>query len=235
MNVGQRFLGVFFSPKQTLEKTALNPVWVDALIILLIALVIFSYVTHPYTLKDQLDLFKNNVKMRERLGEERFQETLTRLENPNPKNTILQVFILSPLTILIGFLFSSFILLILGRFLSVEGNFKGVLSVYLHVNFIDKILGNGLRLGLILSKKSVAQTTTSLALFFPKLETTSTAFIILSQIDFFQLWMFAVLGYGLSAIFKIDYRKALFISYGFWLLKSLFYIAISLLGKQLMG
>lgn len=235
MNIIQRFTGVFFSPKETLEKIALRPVWVDALIIIIIALIIFSYLTHPYSLQDQVNLYKNNIKMQERLGEERFQEMLTRLENPNPKNTLLQILIISPLTLLIGFLFSSLILLILGRFFSIEGNYKGVFSVYLHANFIDKILGNGLRLGLILSKKSVMQTTTSLALFFPKLETTSTAFAILSQFDFFQLWLFAVLGYGLAAVFKIDYRKALYVSYGFWFLKSLLYIALSLLGQQMMG
>jgi len=79
------------------------------------------------------------------------------------------------------------------------------------------------------------QTTTSLALFFPKLEVTSTAFIILSQVDFFQLWLFGVLSYGLAIIFKIELKKALILSYGFWVLKSLFNIGISLISMRFLA
>jgi hypothetical protein len=112
---------------------------------------------------------------------------------------------------------------------STEGNYKQVLAAVLHANFIDKILGNALRLVLILTRKSFMQTTTSLALFFPKLEVASPAFIILSQVDFFQLWLFGVLGYGLSSIFKIELKKALILSYSFWVLKSLLYIVYGLI------
>ena len=76
---------------------------------------------------------------------------------------------------------------------------------------------------------------TTLALFFPRLEVTSTGFIVLSQVDFFQLWMFGILGYGLSYVFKIDTKKALFISYGFWFLKTLFNVGLGLLGSQFGG
>jgi len=123
----------------------------------------------------------------------------------------------------------------MGRFSSTEGNFKQVWTHYLYANFIDKILGNGVRLFLILSKKSIMQTTTSLAAFFPQLEVTSTGFIILSQFDFFQLWMFGVLGYGIASAFKIEFKKALYISYGFWALKSIIYIIIGLIGRQFLS
>jgi hypothetical protein len=123
----------------------------------------------------------------------------------------------------------------MSRMFSTEGNYKQIFSAILHANFIDKILGNALRLVLILTRKSVMQTTTSLALFFPKLEMTSPTFIILSQIDFFQIWLFGILGYGLSSIFKIELKKALILSYTFWVLKSLLYIALGLLGAKYMG
>jgi hypothetical protein len=131
--------------------------------------------------------------------------------------------------LLVGFLFSSLIILAISRMFSIEGNYKQVLAAILHANFIDKILGNALRLVLILTRKSFMQTTTSLALFFPKLEVASPAFIILSQVDFFQLWLFGVLGYGLSSIFKIELKKALILSYSFWVLKSLLYIVYGLI------
>jgi hypothetical protein len=71
-----------------------------------------------------------------------------------------------------------------------------------------------------------------LALFFPKLEFGSTPYMILANIDFFQLWLFGVLAYGLAAVFKVDSKKALFVSYGFWFLKTLVNIAIGILGMS---
>jgi hypothetical protein len=232
MNLIQRFQGIFANPRPTFEKINQRAIWIDALILILVAYMIFSYLSTPYALQDQARFMKDNLKLKERMGEERFNQTIANLENPPSSSVILRSLILSPITLLIGLLLSSLILLIIGRFVSTEGNFKQVWSHYLHANFIDKILGNGVRLFLILSKKSVMQTTTSLAAFFPQLEVTSTSFIILSQFDFFQLWMFGVLGYGLSSAFKIEFKKALFISYGFWFIKSIIYILFGLIGRQ---
>ncbi len=167
------------------------------------------------------------------MGEDRFNRMIEQAENPSTTSVLISNFITKPGALLVGILFSSLIILAIGRMFSTEGNYKQVLAAVLHANFIDKILGNALRLVLILTRKSFMQTTTSLALFFPKLETTSSAFIILSQVDFFQLWLFGVLGYGLAAIFKIELRKGLILSYSFWALKSLFNIAIGLFSMRL--
>ncbi|MBE0461137.1 MAG: YIP1 family protein [Candidatus Aminicenantes bacterium] len=235
MNFFNRFQGIFLSPQQIFNSISQKPVWVDALIFLLIAGALFSYLSAPYAQKDQVQLLKNNVKLQERLGEERFNQTIERLENPSKSSIFLRSVLLSPITMIIGFLFASLIIMVIGRFTSTEGNFIQILSAYLHANFIDKIFGNAIRLFLVFTKKSMMQTTTSLALFFPRLEFTSPAFIILSQFDFFQLWMFGILGFGISSILKIDLKRALFISYGFWALKSLFYIAITMISMQFLG
>jgi len=235
MNFFHRFQGIFLSPQQIFNSISQKPIWADALIVLLIAGALFSYLSAPYEQKDQVQLLKNNVKLQERLGEERFNQTIERLENPSKSGIFLRSVLLSPITMIIGFLFASLIIMVLGRFTSTEGNFIQILSAYLHANFIDKIFGNAIRLFLIFTKKSMMQTTTSLALFFPRLEFTSPTFIILSQFDFFQIWMFGILGFGISSILKIDLKKALFISYGFWALKSLFYIAITMISMQFLG
>ncbi len=232
MNFVNRFQGIFFNPQLIFKSLSEKPVWVDALIALLIAMMAFSYIILPYSQQDNLQMMKNNVKLKERMGEERFNQMIERLENPSKTSILLRSFLMTPVTALIGFLLSSLILLGLGRFLSTEGNYIKVFSAYLHVNFIDKILGNGLRLILILTRKSAIQTTTSLALFFPQLEVTSAGFVILSQLDFFQLWLFGIFGYALSHIFKIELKKALFVSYGFWLIKSLFYITLGLISLR---
>ncbi len=235
MDLFNRLQGIFFNPKVTLKAISEKPIWVDALIILLIAWVLFNFIIAPYAQKDQLQILKNNDKLLERMGEDRFNEMIERVENPSQTSIILRNLVLNPGGLLIGFLFSSLIMLAISRMFSTEGNYKQVLAAVLHANFIDKILGNALRLVLILTRNSVMQTTTSLALFLPKLEVTSPTFIILSQVDFFQLWLFGILGYGLSSIFKIELKKALILSYTFWILKSLLYIALGLLSNKFMG
>jgi len=47
MKTGERLIGVFIKPKETFNTLAEKPVWVDALIIVLIALAIYSYLIAP--------------------------------------------------------------------------------------------------------------------------------------------------------------------------------------------
>jgi hypothetical protein len=235
MNFFSRFIGVILSPKETFKTLSEKPVWIDALIVILIAIVLFTHLTMPYTLQDTAELMENNVKLKERLGDEGFERALERVKNPSKGSLITRVFVLTPLTIVIGFLIASLILFVFGRLTATEGKYIQVLSAYIYANLIDKILGNALRLFLILSRKSVFQTSTSLAIFFPHMEVTSLPYAVLSQVDFFQLWLFGVLGLGLAYIFKIELKKALIISYVFWLLKSAFNISLFLVSMSFMG
>lgn len=231
MNLFNRFQGVFFNPKETFKALSERAVWVDAFIVLLVLVTIFSFIIAPYLQKDQLEAFKSDVERQERLGPERYQQQLEFLENPPSWYPILMI--ISPLLAnLIGFFFPALILLALGRLFSTDGNYKQLLSGFMHASIVDKIFGNAVRLILILTRKSVFQTTTSLALFFPRLEITSVGFRVLSQFDFFQIWLYGILAYSLSFIFKIEIKKAFIISYGFWALKSLFYIGLGFLGMQ---
>ncbi len=235
MNFINRLQGVFFNPKETLKAISEKPVWMDTMIILLVLIMIFSFLIMPYAQKDQIQNLKNNVELQERLGEEAYQRQLDFLENP-PKWFFIVFSIGAPLFMtLIGFFLPPLILLAFGRMFSTEGNYKQTLSVYLHASIVNNIFGNAVRLILILTRKSVMQTTTSLALFFPKMEITSMSFTVLSQIDFFQIWFFGILAFGISSVFKIDIKKSLFLSYGFWFLKSLLYIGLGALGNQFGG
>jgi hypothetical protein len=234
MNFFQRFLGIIFNPQPTFQFLSQKPVWVDALIVILLFSALFSYMTFPFSQQDNLQAFKNNLELRERVGEERFNQMIETMENPSSSQRII-AFVMGPISLLIGFLISSLVILILGRITSTQGHFVQIFSVYLHANFIDKILGYGIKLPLIHMTESVVQTTTSLAVFFPTMQVTSPAFIILSQFDLFQIWLFGILAYGLAAVFKISMKKALFISYGFFLIKALLYTGVGLLAMQFMS
>jgi len=230
-----RFFGIFFNPKVTLSAISQKPIWIDVLVILLITTSLFSYLIMPSSSQDRAQILKDNIKLKERIGEERLKQRIEELENPSPTFRVVSSFILTPLSVAIGFLISSFFILIIGRFFSIEGKYIQVFSAYLHANLVDKVLGNLIRLILILAQKSVMQTTTSFALLFPAVEMTSIKYVILSQIDFFQIWLFLILGFGLSEILRLEIKKALYVSYLFWLLKTLFYMSLGILGLRLMS
>lgn len=232
MNLFKRIEGVFFNPRPVFDGLAAKPVWVDALVVVLVALIAFNLVVAPYMQKDQLQLMKDNAALKERVGEERYDQMIQNMENPSARSRIIQTFVTTPLFYLTALLLQALILLILGRFLSSQGTYVQVLSALLHASLVDKLFGNAVRMVLALTRKSLMQTSTSLALLFPKMEVTSTSYIMLSQVDFFQLWLFGVLAFGLAAVFKIELKKALFLSYGVWFLKALVNVGIALIGMS---
>ncbi|HQE64514.1 MAG TPA: YIP1 family protein [Candidatus Saccharicenans sp.] len=235
MKTGERLIGVFTKPRETFDSLAEKPVWVDALIIVLIALAIYSYLIAPFAARDSYTLFQQSTKLKQQLGEEKFQ---TFLEEARKKaeemttTTRLTQAVTGSLVGGIGLLFQALLLFVLAKFFSPHGTYLQVMTALFHANFINAILGNGLRSLLISAKQSVYNVSTGLAVFFPQLDPTSSSYMILTNIDFFQLWMFGVLAYGLSAIFKIDMKKSLIISYLFWGLKTLFNIAMSIWGMS---
>lgn len=229
MSFFKRLEGVFFSPRATFEGLAEKPVWIDALILVLVALVVFNFIIHPYLQKDQIAMMKDHAaSLKERYGEDQYARMLSGAENPSSAAFIIQTLVMPALFFIAAILLQSLFLFIGGRMLSTQGTFVKVLSVLVHANLIDKLLGNAVRYGLAALRGSAMQTSTGLALLFPKMEITSTPYLLLAQIDFFQLWMFGVLALGLAAIFKIPAKKALVLSYVIWLLKALINFGIGL-------
>jgi len=235
MSFFDRFQGVFFNPRPVFDALSAKPVWKDALIVLLIVMAAFAYVIAPISQKDTLSAVRDNVKLQDRLGKEGFDRMIQGMENPSPAGVILRSAVINPVMMLAGWLIAGVLLLVLGRMVSTEGAFLPIFAAVLHANFIDKILGTLVRLILILTRKSVIQTSTSLALLAPGADFTSVPYIILSQFDFFQLWMFGVLGLGLARILKVSTGKGMAVSYGFWALKSVVFIALGFLSRSFMG
>jgi hypothetical protein len=232
MDVLKRLTGVFSDPRRTFAALAEKPVWVDVLIIVLIALVAYVLVVTPYSRHEQAQMIKESVKLKERMGEERFNQYVQGLEAPPTTWQVIQTVGGAPLVFLLAMLLQGLALIVFARFVSTQGTFKQVFASLIHANLIYALAGNGVRLILTLTRKSVMQVSTGLPLLFPKMEVTSTPYIVLSQVDFFQIWVFGVLAFGLAAAFKIDVKKALFLSYAVWFLKALFNIGLALVGMS---
>ncbi len=235
MNVFQRISGVFFNPKPVFDSVAEKPVWIDVLVVLLIALAAFSILVSPYARHDQLVMWKESATLKEKVGEARYNAQVQALENPMTTGMVLQTVVGGPLFIFFAMLIQAGILLLLGRLASTKGGFAQVFGSLVHASSINLLLGNAVRLGLTVMRKSAFQTSTGLALLFPKLAVTSKAYIVLSQIDFFQLWMFGVLAFGLAAAFKVKMKTALGLSYAVWAAKAVFNIGLGLFGASFLG
>jgi hypothetical protein len=194
--------------------------------------ILWSLCSSSYAQKDSLTFLKDNAtRLQEKWGQAGYDTYLGRIKSQDRALTSLLV---TPLTFLIGLLFSALIVLGMGRLVSTRGHYLQVFSSLLHANFVDKLLGNALRTFLIFSRKSVFLTSTSLTVFFPRMEVVSTTYGILSQVDFFQLWMFGLFGIGLAAAFRIHLKKALLISFSFWFFKSLVMIAMTLVRLKML-
>jgi hypothetical protein len=222
MNLIKRLEGVFFDPKTVFPRLAERPVWIDALVVVLVALIAFNLIVAPYQQKDSLALTKDNAALKERMGEDAYAKRIAQMENPSTASRVIQTFVVPPLGFLAALLLQSLLLLVIGRLFSTQGTYVQVLSVLVHASLVDKLLGNAVRLALALARGSTMQISTGLALLFPRLEVTSDLYIVLAQVDLFQLWLFGVLALGLAAVFKVSLRKALVLSYGMWLAKALF-------------
>ena len=102
MSLFKRIEGVFFSPRPTFEGLAAKPVWIDTLIVVLIALIAFNFIVAPYMQKDQLAMMKDNAAFKERMGEDNFAKTIERMENPSTSGRIMQTFVMTPLLFIFG-------------------------------------------------------------------------------------------------------------------------------------
>ncbi|MDH4196814.1 MAG: YIP1 family protein, partial [Candidatus Aminicenantes bacterium] len=142
MTFPQRLTGVFANPRPTFQDIAAKPAWTVALIVLILLAVVTTYLITPIAQKDQLQMMKDNVKLKDRLGEERFNRMIQSMENPSPVRQAIQTFVVGPLFLVIGLLFQSVILLVMGRFVSTQGSYNQVFGSLIYASFVDKLLGN---------------------------------------------------------------------------------------------
>lgn len=235
MGFFKRMEGTFFSPKQLAPALAEKPIWVDVLVVCLLAVIIFSVIATPYQRQESAQIFRDSPKLKEKMGEAKFAETLAKMEKPAETADFVRSGAMAAIMTAGAMLIQCLFLLMIGRFVSSQGTFVQVFAVYLNAALIDRLLGNAVRTALVLTKRSVIQVSTGLGLLFPGLPVGSPLYAVTAQIDVFQLWMFGVMAYGLAAVLKIDLKKALAVSYGFWLLKAAANVILSIGAMKLVS
>jgi len=229
VSILRRFAGVFFRPAKTFRFLADRPIWVDALAIVLVAVAAFSYLVFPFVQQDRLRTFEDTAGgFIEKHGAQQYDAAVARIKG---ESRALDAFVVRPLIALTGFLFASLIGLGAGRAVTRRGHYLQVFSCFIHANFVVAILGNAVRLALVMARRSTLHVSTGLPAFFPGLPAGSTAYAALSRVDFSSLWMHGLFGLGLASAFKVSAGKGLAFSYALWLLGSLAGFVFAVAGK----
>jgi hypothetical protein len=221
MNFIDRVLGVFSSPRRTLESVAEKPVWWDVLVVVLVSMLVYSALIMPYATQEALANYQSSTG------------TPPPDFNQMPKWVLAIGLIVGLFSIVVMIFLTCGIIYLVGRLFSTAGDFAKIVAVYLHAGLVDSLLGNAVRLTLTLMKKSI-RVSTSLAVLLPaEVPLRSFWYILFSQFDFFRLWAFGILAFGLSAVFKVDRKKALGIAFLSWLILTLLAAGLSGLGLVL--
>ena len=221
MNFFDRVLGVFFNPRRTLESVAEKPVWWDVLVVALVSMLVYSALVMPFVTQEALANYQSSSGA------------------PPPDFSQMPKWILAiglfagMVTVVIMIFLTCGVIYLVGRIFSPAGDFAKIVAVYLHAGLVDSLLGNIVRLALTLMKKSV-RVSTSLAVLLPaEVPLRSFWYILLGQFDFFRLWAFGILAFGLSAVFKVDRKKALGIAFLSWFILTVLAAGLSGLGLLL--
>lgn len=230
MSLPARFFGVFFRPGRTFQELTHHPVWVDALVIVLVTGAAASYLGFPYVQRDRLlALAGKATAFTEAHGEQQYAAAVERIKG---ESRSLHSFVVSPLAMLTGLLFTALIALGAGRLLSHQGHYLQVFSCLLHAGFVVNFLGNAVGLAMAAAQPPTSRLSTGLPAFFPGFAPGSIVHAALGPVDIFSLWMFGLLGLGLAAAFKISVGKGLAVSYALWLLRVLAVAAFTAAGKR---
>jgi hypothetical protein len=206
-----RILGVFFSPAETFEDIARKPTIWAPLLLLVVVQGLFLYAVAPAQGQDAAAVTENSSFL-QRLPAEQRAEIIEQQRNPSPTRRLISA-IAGPLVVLLFMVIAALIFWGAGNLLGGQPTFRKTLSMVLFASMITLVLGQLVKLPLILTKNTVAGVTFSPAMLMPDLEVTSTQFRLWSMFDLFALWGTVVTGIGLAKVSAISTAKGVVTSF----------------------
>ncbi|UCG44042.1 MAG: YIP1 family protein [candidate division WOR-3 bacterium] len=220
--------GIYFSPTRTFERLKQRPVWLVPLIVVVVANLAVTALAIQYV-DWEAQREAAVERMQERgMTEEQIEQATERMsafyDNPMMKTVFPIVGAL--VTQVIGILFLTVVFNLGLPLLGASGNFKRSLSVVAYGSLVA-VPGAVVRAVLILLRRS-AEVSTSLLVAFPNLKQGFLA-VVLSRIDVFVVWQFALFGLGLKVAFDTKGNKSYWLVFGVWVLITLVLAALSLL------
>lgn len=223
MNFVSRFLGIFHSPKSVFSDVDAGTPWWQPWICASVVSMIIAYVVIPVQI--QLHRLRESEMSRER-----FEQSLQAMQTFPVKYLGI---ITSPVMVLIVGLIFAAASYIAVSILSEKASFKKHLSIYFFSSIVASV--GMLVSNLVVRGKGVENIRTmrdAVAPFGPAAfvpEAQKIPYAVLSTLDVFSLWFYALMGLGVMHVFRLSWRSAALVVIPIWLLS----VLIALIGARL--
>ncbi len=219
---------VFTAPGPALARLRAQRAWPAALLLLVLATALFSFMTFPIQKADQAEMIRES-----RLAEQFTLDQLESMSRVTPGQRYFSMF-WSGLVLTLVLVFGTFFVYLFYKVAGTEGLYSDYFTLFANASLIDVLAGGAVRTLLTLLKGST-QVSTSLALLAPGLEKSSMTYLVLSQFDFFSLWFMFALAVGIAAGLGLSEKKSLVIMAFYFAFKASIVVLFSYLSLRLLG
>jgi len=213
-----KFLGVYFSPRETFESIDRKPDWVIPLLILSFLSAAFIIIVAPILREAQVETMMELRDMSEEEAREFVEMGAPVQRIAAPVGAFIGTFI-AALVVSAVLLFGGNI--ILGG----QSSFKKVLSVYSYTGLGVGLVSLLIKTPLILSKGTMNIQTSPAVLLSEEIKE-SFIYRLLAKFDIFTIWQIALISVGLGVIYKFTTKKAATMVVSFWILWILISLAL---------
>ena len=223
--------GIYTAPTSTFAKLREKPKWLVPLIIAAVATMAAAAVATQYV--DWEEQRATAVERMEERGmtEEQMDEALERMEafSTNPVMRYGLPVLGALVTYLVSMFFLSLVYNIALPLVGTPGNYMKTLSVVTHAGLVA-VPAALVRIVLMLLRGS-AEVSTSLLLAFPDVGSRFLG-VVLGRVDLFTIWQVILVGLGLKVVFDVKGSRSYWLAAAVWLLITLVFGALALLGGR---
>ncbi len=221
---------VFFSPVEAYEEMKGKNVLLPGLVLIILVTGIMTYIQAPVLAQDQLRMIRENPELAARVPVEHLDAITDMTVGKKLATAVSQ-----PVTLVIGLLFYSLILLVIGRTAGFDLTYRTALSMVLISAMIHPALAVIVKTPLILARETAVGVSMSPAVLLTDVRPTSVTYQILERFDIFLLWSLAVLIVGIPVVTGAPRRKAAVIGVLLWLASGIIVILMFAVSMKLSG
>jgi hypothetical protein len=217
LNLVQRLIGTFTSPRKVFESLRERPRFLGAFLIIVILSVVIGVLITPYTINAQLDAMAERGTQTPPEAQARVEQTMK-----------VTVPIFSGLGIaVVVFALSGVYLFLANIVLGGSTTYRRVLAAVAHIGFVS-IPSSIVKIPLMMAKGTV-NVQTSLAALLPADGDKGFLYHLLARTDIFELWMWGLGIVAVSVMAGITTGKAARGVVGVWLILSLLLVLLGTL------
>jgi hypothetical protein len=219
--------GIIVTPGSTLGKLMEKKQWIATLILILVFVFVFSYISAPAKMAQSQELLEES-QMSEYLSAEELED----FQNMTGSRRIMVALWGTFITFLVLVVAAFFVYLFYGIG-GTEGVYSNYFTIVVNASIIDTVLPLLLGILSILSGIGIAALS-NLANLLALAPNTMT-YLIVSQIDLFNIWYLVALALGIAVFSKISQKKSLFIAGIYFLFTTALKILFSYLSVKILG